>query len=67
MNMNLTVRSIVAMLCVMGPLWLTTHLPSESAFAVQQNLSQFFGWQGALVLGSVLMSLLMARLFVTRL
>lgn len=62
MNLSLLTRSIFASICVAGPLWLTTHLPSNSAFATPQNFTNFLGWQGALVVGSVVISLLMARL-----
>ena len=62
LNLSMLLRSIVASVCVAGPLWLTTHLPSGSAFATQQSFTSFFGWQGALVVGSLLVSLLMARL-----
>lgn len=58
----MTTRSVFALLCGVGALWMTTHLPSGSAFAVSQNLSHFYGWQGALVVGSLIMSLIMARL-----
>jgi hypothetical protein len=62
MKTQLLPRLLLALLSVVGSLWLTALMPSSSAFAAVQVSPGFDMWQGMILAGSLSMLLFMARL-----
>lgn len=64
MKNHVLLRSLFALFSVIGSLWLTSHMPSGSAFATMPSSPTFEMWQGMILVGSLSMALYMARLLV---
>ncbi|MBA3532863.1 MAG: hypothetical protein H0T73_13135 [Ardenticatenales bacterium] len=62
MNSQLFLRVLFALLSVIGSIWLTTMMPSGSAFATVQVSPTFDIWQGMILVSSFSIALFMARL-----
>lgn len=62
MNTNLYFRLTLALVSIVGSLWLTTHMPSGSAFTPSVQAPNFDLWHGAFAVSCLMLSLIMARL-----
>lgn len=63
MKHPLLFRSTCALFSVGMPLWLTMHLPSDSAFTGMAQGATFEPWHGLIVFSMLLMMALMAGVF----
>lgn len=57
-------RLVFALISLFASLWLVTHMPSDSAFDPVLRVAAFELWHGLVLLGSLSLSLLTARLLV---
>lgn len=63
MNSNIHYRLLLALLSVIGPMWLTTHMPSDSAFATTLSFTSIEPWHALIMAASLGLSVITARLF----
>ncbi len=61
MNLPFLIRAACALLSVIVPMWLTTLMPADSAFFLNMEMIRFSTWQWIMVAGSLMISLVMAR------